>query len=203
MRQSLLILGLLSTLCGFHYEFGDPRLLEDLVQREEEAWFPRVGTEDYEKFQDARTDHSISWKAFTSDFVSTFPHALPRGPELPEPLQRLEDRLRSQLRDDLQRIGQLEDWPRKLTPIPLRQFAYKDFTWEMNVWLVLYSSALIPFGGRSISEMWKRDSKQLAGFLGTPCLFSKPLIAKRLTTTQLKDYISKLKLLFCGPGKEK
>ncbi len=29
MRQSLPILGLLSTLSGFHDEFGDPRLLED------------------------------------------------------------------------------------------------------------------------------------------------------------------------------
>lgn len=50
LQQCLLILGSISTLRGFHYEFGDMRLLEDLVQREKEAWLPRVGTEDYERF---------------------------------------------------------------------------------------------------------------------------------------------------------
>lgn len=200
MRQSLLILGCLSTLCGFHYESGDIRLLDDLVQRDKDAWFPRVGAEGYESFQDAQTDHSISWKGFTTEFASAFPDALPERPE------RLESVLRSQLSHVLKEIGQLTIWPRKPSPSRLRQFACKDFNCEMNLWLVLSSSALIPFCGRYNPELWDTqncDLKQLAEFLNSSCLFNKPLAISKLTATKLKDWIKKLELLFCGPRGER
>ncbi|KAK6362432.1 hypothetical protein LTS17_012868 [Exophiala oligosperma] len=202
LKQSLLILSSLSTLQGFHYEHGDTRLLEDLVQRDMEAWHTRVGTEDYEEFQDAQTNHSISWESLTSDFVTAFPEVLPKDAEAQKTLAY---QLRSQLRHNLEQMSQLPDWPQKSFSKPLRQFVCADLTGEMNAWLVLYSSAVIPSGDQSGSKLWNthnRDWKQLAEFLGTSCLFSKRLTAKSLTTTSLQDYIQKLKSLFCVQGDE-
>lgn len=202
MMQCSLILGVLSTLQGFHCEFGDTRLLEDLVQREKEAWIPRVGTEDHDKFQDAQTDHSISWEGLTSEFVSAFPGVVPKDVEA---RKTLACQLRSQLRHNLEQMSQLPDWPQKSFPKALQQFVCADLTGEMNAWLVLYSSAVIPSGDQSGSKLWNthnRDLKQLAEFLGTSCLFSKHLTAKNLTTTSLQHCIQKLKSLFCGQGDE-
>jgi len=198
LKQSLLILGSLSTLRGFHYEFGDMRLLEDLVQRDLEAWLPRVGTEDYGEFQDAQTAHSNSWKALTSEFVSVFPGAFPKDEEA---LKTLACQLRSQLRHTLERMSQLPDGREKTFLKPLQQFVCADFTWEMNAWLVLYSSAVIPTGDQFGSKLWNtrnRDWNQLAEFLGISCLFSKPLTTRKLTATSLQDWIRKLESLFCG-----
>ncbi|KAK6362472.1 hypothetical protein LTS17_012826 [Exophiala oligosperma] len=202
MKQCSLILGVLSTLSGFHYECGDTRLLDDLVQRDREAWLPRVGTEYYGEFQDAQTSHSISWKAFTSDFVTAFPEFLPKDAEAQKTLAY---QLRSQLRHNLEQMSQLPDWPQKSFLKPLQQFVCADLTGGMNAWLVLYSSAVITSGDQSGSKLWNtqnRDWKQLAEFLDTSCLFSKPLTAKSLTTTSLQDCIQKLKSLFCGQGDE-
>lgn len=200
LKQCSLILSSLSILHGFHYEFGDPRLLEDLVQREKEAWLPRVGTEDHENFQDAQTDHSISWEGLASEFVSAFPGACPKDAES---RKTLACQLRSQLGHNLERMSQLPDWPQKSFLKPLRQFVCADLTGEMNVWLVLYSSAVIPSGDLSGSSLWKtqtQDLKQLAEFLGTSCLFCKPLTVKKLTMTSLQDCIQKLEFLLCGRG---
>lgn len=200
LKQSLLILSSLSTLQGFHYEHGDTRLLEDLVQRDMEAWHPRVGTEDYEDFQDAQTNHSISWESLTSDFVSAFSGVFP---QIAEAQKTLACQLRSQLGHNLEQMSQLPDWPQKSFLKPLQQFVCADLTGEMNAWLVLYSSAVIPSSDQSGSKLWNthnRDLTQLAEFLGTSCLFSKPLTAKSLTTTSLQDCIQKLKSLFCGQG---
>ncbi|KIW36537.1 uncharacterized protein PV06_11246 [Exophiala oligosperma] len=198
MMQCSLILGVLSTLQGFHYEFDVTRLLEDLVQREKETWVPRVDTEDHDKFQDAQTDHSISWEGLTSEFVSAFPGVLPKDAEAQKTLAC---QLRSQLRHNLEQMSQLPDWPQKSFLKPLRQFVWADLTWEMNVWLVLRGSAVIPSGNLTGLKPWSRhnrDLRQLAEILGTSCLFSKPVTDKKLTVTSLQDCIQKLEILFCG-----
>lgn len=117
-----------------------------------------------------------------------------------ETLKTLACQLRSQLEHNLEQMSRLTDWSQKSFPKPLRQFVCADFTVEMNLWLVLYSSAVIPSRHLSNSTIWNtnlRDLTQLAEFLGTSCLFSKPLTTRRLTTISLQDCIQKLESLFC------
>ncbi|OAG35641.1 hypothetical protein AYO21_10181 [Fonsecaea monophora] len=203
LMRSLLVMCTLSSLLGSHSECGDRRMLEDLLSREVTAWLPQVGTEDYESLQDPHTEHGISWCGLTSEFVAAFPQVLPEGVERPNALERLQDQLRSQLRHNLDRMSQITDSPQEPPVQPIRQFVCDEFTWEMNVWLVLYSSAIVPFCGRSGSELWNlqnRDLGQLADFLGTAHLFSKPLTEKTLTATGLRDWVEKLEFVFCGPA---
>ncbi|KIW36619.1 uncharacterized protein PV06_11132 [Exophiala oligosperma] len=95
MMQCLLILGSQSKLsASLKRESDDTRALEDLVQRDEEEWLPRVYTEEYKTFQGAESDHSISWEGLTSEFVSAFPGVLPKEAEAQKTLAF---QLRSQL----------------------------------------------------------------------------------------------------------
>ncbi|KIW35819.1 uncharacterized protein PV06_11843 [Exophiala oligosperma] len=197
MMQCLLILFPLSA--SSNSESGNKHALEDLVQRCKEEWLPRVGTEEYKTFQGAELD-SISWEGLTSEFVSAFPDAFPKDAKA-QKTQAYQ--LRSQLRHNLEQMSQLRDWPDKSFPRPLRQFVCAGFTEDMNVWLVLRGSAVIPSGDLTGLKPWikhNRDLKQLAEILGTSCLFSKPLTDKKLTATSLQDCIQKLEVLFCGSG---
>ncbi|EXJ82299.1 hypothetical protein A1O3_06112 [Capronia epimyces CBS 606.96] len=191
ISQSLLILCCLTAVSSLHYEIGDTRSLEDFLQREEDAWWPRVGTEDYNGLQDAQTEQIISWEGCTAAFESTF--AQHDGPTFHE--------LRSQLRHILEEIGQLATWPPQPAFAGLRQLTSKHFDWKMSLWLVLFSCATTPATSRLSAEFWntqQHDLQQLAMFLNTSPLFRTPL-----TVNDLKDWIEKLELVFCGPRREK
>ncbi|KAK7897088.1 hypothetical protein LTR67_004977, partial [Exophiala xenobiotica] len=80
LKQSLLILCSLTAVSSVHYKIGDPRTLEDLLEREEDAWLPRVGTEDYKGLlSDAPTEQVISWSGCAAAFESAFPFSFPEG----------------------------------------------------------------------------------------------------------------------------
>lgn len=189
LRQGLLILSCLIAVSGVHFENGDTRWLEDLLQREEDAWSPRVGSEDYWDLKDARTRQSGSWHGCASAFASTFPGRHPKYPEL-----------RSQLRHALEEMSLLTDWPQQKLSRGLRQYTWEHFDWKMSLWLVLFSCA-VPFTWPCSSKIWetqRHDLQQLASFLTTSSLFEN----ENLTTTLLEDWIQKLASLFCSPGAE-
>jgi hypothetical protein len=119
LKQSLLILCSLTAVSSVHYRIGDPRTLEDLLEREEGAWLPRVGTEDYKGLlSDAPTEQIISWSgcaaAFESAFESAFPfpfpeddHHRPSGGQVNISIAELRDQLRHGLEEmsRLQAVG--------------------------------------------------------------------------------------------------
>ncbi|KAJ9501601.1 hypothetical protein H2202_002563 [Exophiala xenobiotica] len=121
LKQSLLILCSLTAVSSVHYKIGDPRTLEDLLEREEDAWLPRVGTEDYKGLlSDAPTDQIISWSAcasaFESAFESAFPfaedhHRRPADGQINIDIAELRDQLRHYLEEmsRLQAVGVVDD----------------------------------------------------------------------------------------------
>ncbi|KAK5304825.1 hypothetical protein LTR99_003891 [Exophiala xenobiotica] len=112
LKQSLLILCSLTAVSSVHYKIGDPRTLEDLLEREEDAWLPRVGTEDYKGLlSDAPTDQIISWSGCASAFESAFPFSFPEddhhrpsdGQQINIDIAELRDQLRHYL-EEMSRI---------------------------------------------------------------------------------------------------
>jgi hypothetical protein len=112
LKQSLLILCSLTAVSSVHYKIGDPRTLEDLLEREEDAWLPRVGTEDYMGLlSDAPTEQIISWSGCASAFEWAFPFSFPEDDH-----HRPADgqinisiaELRDQLRHDLVEMSRLQ-----------------------------------------------------------------------------------------------
>ncbi len=197
LKQSLLILCSLTAVSSVHYKIGDPRSLEDFLEREEDAWLPKVGTEDYKGLQDERTEQMISWNGCASAFDLAFPDG-------PFDIEELRSQLRhnleemSQLQHNFEEMSQLQvadDCPPPVTATTLDQSTSRPFHWKMSLWLVLFSCAVIPSGQLS-STFWdteRLDLQQLAKFLSTSPLFRDPL-----TATKLEDWIGKLKFLFCG-----
>ncbi|KAK5453576.1 hypothetical protein LTS15_006762 [Exophiala xenobiotica] len=111
LKQSLLILCSLTAVSSVHYKIGDPRTLEDLLEREEDAWLPRVGTEDYRGLlSDAPTEQIISWSGCASAFESAFPFAEDHHRRPSDGHEIIIDivELRDQLRHDLEEMSRLQ-----------------------------------------------------------------------------------------------
>lgn len=187
-KQNLLLICYLFETSGFYYRCGDMRSLMDIIQRNEDDWNPRIGTEAYANLQAEKCRHEISWDAFAAAFTSQTPC---RGSFTIR-------ELRMQLQYLLREVERHSDQPLDITLMGPGQAGSAAFTWEMNLVLLGGSCAVMPFHSKISWNFWdpkRHGIEQMAGLLNLSPLFAKV----PLTVHGLESAIERLGPLLCAP----